>query len=155
MTTPVTSSTTSSTVATTVTLSATSVPPSDDQRAIEAVERFYNALNQSLRSLSTKDLRAAFRPGCLACEAGADKIDQSALAGRHITGGNYQIRNLIVLRRPENTRLLILRGELTGDLLQIKDSAGRVIETESPISSLPKTIEVFRSDGGWIVSGVS
>lgn len=76
---------------------ATSMPNwTDDEQAIQAVSRFYEELNRSLRTLATGNLRAVFRPGCLACQAGADKIDQTARASGIIVGGNYTIANLLI-----------------------------------------------------------
>ena len=131
----------------------TSTLSTDEQVAIKAVERFYEALNKAMVSQSTKEFRTIYMPGCEACEQAASKIDATARAGRHIEGGQFAVTGVRVTGHPTNTRLLKLEGTVTSTPISILDSSGRVIEGD-PGDSGPKFFILFRSENGWQMSGM-
>jgi hypothetical protein len=147
---PVTSSTTSSTVAT-PTVSATSVPPSDDHEAVRAVQRYYDAFNAALRTLNTVDLRKSFEPGCVICEQDAATIDSTARAGQSQVGGSARVGNISVVHRGEFETLL--SGTLTVDALNVRDAQGRIVE-QYPAATIQKSFVVSKSSGSWLVRGI-
>lgn len=126
---------------------------SEDQLAIQGVERFYQELNKALTTLSTKDFRSTFKPGCEACDFAANKIDSAAAAGRKFVGGRVSVTELRVVSRSTNARVLSLQGVVTSEPIAVRDARGQVVESD-PGDSGPKFFVVFKAESGWLISGV-
>ncbi len=133
--------------------STTTTAATDEQLAIKAVERFYDELNKGMIALSSKNFRTTYKPGCEACDQAANKIDSTGAAGRRFEGGHFAVTGIRVTGRPTNTRLLKLEGTVTSAPISVRDSSGRVVESD-PGDSGPKFFILFQSENGWQISGM-
>lgn len=150
---------TSSTASPTGTTTAPTTAPApstssltDDEQAIQAVQRYYAEFNKAMRTLSTQEFRKTYKEGCAACDRISAEIEATARAGQRIEGGAFSLAGLSVIGRPPNPRIRIVGGTLSVEPLLVRDRAGRIVTTE-PAGSESKTFQVFHSDTGWVVSG--
>lgn len=146
---PPTSATTSPAPSTTTPTPSTLT---DDQQAIQAVERYYAAFNDALKTLRTSDLRKEFQTGCITCEQDADQIDLTARAGQTHIGGAARIEELRVIAKGKDESLL--KGTISVEALAVKDASGKTIE-QYPAATIQKSFTVGFAGGRWLVRGIT
>jgi hypothetical protein len=133
--------------------STTTTAATDEQLAIKAVERYYEELNKAVVSLSTKEFRTTYKPGCEPCDQTANKIDSIALAGRRLEGGKIAVSGIHLDGRPNNPRVLTLEGIVKSEPIAVRDSSGKIVESDNGTAG-PKFFIAFNSGAGWIISGL-
>ena len=114
-------STSSPTATTTPTTIATTSTASDEQLAIQAVERYYAEFNKALQTRRTDEFRKTFKDGCAPCLKDANTIDAVALSGRRIEGELTAVSALRLFEPPKNPTLLHIRGVVKSAPAKILD----------------------------------
>jgi hypothetical protein len=131
----------------------THTPATDEQLAIKAVERFYDEFNKAVVSLSTKEFRTTYKPGCEICDQAASKVDSTAAAGLRFEGGRISVGDIRVVSRAPSIQMYTLQARVFSTPVAVKDSTGRTVESDQGASAT-KFFRVFKADRGWIVSGL-
>jgi len=156
---PPTVTATSATPISTGSLSSTSAGPtttamSDDEAAIAAVKRYFVEFNQALRSRTTAALRASHTDSCIPCAAESDNIDALSAAGRSVTGGEIDFKNIVIQQRISPTQLMF-----SGDMIQspatVRDQSGKTVESFPSIGPKKAYVTVRLQGNAWKVSGLS
>lgn len=137
---------------TSATSGSTSTTATDDQLAIEAVQRYYAAFNEALVTLKTTEMRKLFQPGCVICEKDVAEIDKMARNGERVIGGATTLSNFVVTLR--SGQHLSLRASGYSEAMLIKDATGKVIVDEQAVSGI-KRFTLLHREGSWIVAGIS
>lgn len=88
----------------------TTTTATDEQLAIKAIERFYDELNKAVVSLSTKEFRTTYKPGCEPCDQAANKIDSTAAAGRRFEGGRVTVGGIKVVDSATTIQMFMLEA---------------------------------------------
>ena len=125
----------------------------DEQLAIKAVERFYDELNKAVVSLSTKEFRTTYKPGCEPCDQAANKIDSTAAAGRRFEGGRVSVGAIKVVDRATTIQMFTLEARVSSVPMTVRDSAGHIVESDQGATA-DKFIRVFKFRERWIISGL-
>lgn len=146
-------STSSPTATTTPTTIATTSTASDEQLAIQAVERYYAEFNKALQTRRTDEFRRTFRAGCIQCSRDADKIDAAAVSGRRFEGGASTASGLRLAEPAKNPTLLYLRGHVSSLPVRVLDASGKVVESDDG-GAREGSFLVVKTDGAWFVTGV-
>ncbi len=125
---------------------------SDDQRAIEAVQRYYAAFNKALTTLDTTEMRTLYQPGCIVCEQDAAQLEQMAREGKRITGGATTLDTFAVTVR--SGELLGLRANAASEAITVRDRNGKVV-AEEPAVTAGKNFTAVKVAGRWLLEGIT
>jgi hypothetical protein len=126
---------------------------SDEQLAIEAVERYYVEFNKALQTRRTDEFRKTFRASCVQCRRDADKIDAAAVSGRRFEGGASTASGLRLFEPPKNPTLLYLRGRVGSLPVKVLDASGKLIESDDG-GTRDGSFLMTKTDGAWFVTGI-
>lgn len=126
---------------------------SDEQLAIDAARRYYDAFNTAIRTLDTPAWRQTFTQGCRVCKEDAAKIDEAKASGRTFVGGGFTFADPSVTSRPDDKRILV-RATISSPAMQVKDASGSVVD-RSGGGTGPKDFIVYQTPSGWLVEGLT
>ncbi len=125
-------STSSPTATTTPTTTATTSTASDEQLAVQAVERYYAEFNKALQTRLTVDFRKTFKEGCPKCLQAANKIDGVVASGGRFEGGVITVSRL---RATEVTDKIagrkVLRGDVSSLPTRVLAARGAIVESDT------------------------
>ena len=126
---------------------------SDEQLAIDATRRYYDAFNAAMKTLDTSAWRLTFTQGCRVCKEDAAKVDEAKASGRTFIGGGFTFADPFVTSRPDPKRILV-RATTSSPAMQVKDAAGNVVD-RSDGGTGPKDFIVYQTPTGWLVEGLT
>ena len=104
-------------------------------------------------SLSTKEFRTTYKAGCEICEQAANKVDSTAAAGRRFEGGRISVTDIVVVGQATSNQMYTLNARVSSTPVAVKDATGRTVESDQGASAM-KFFRVFKTDRGWIISGL-
>jgi hypothetical protein len=144
-------STSGPTATTTPTTIATTSTASDEQLAIQAVERYYAEFNKALQTRRTDAFRKTFKDGCPKCLQAANKIDGAALSGRRFEGG---VTTVAQFKATEPTDKIpgrkVLRGTVSSAPIKVLDASNAIVESDTG-GSTDRLFVVVRTGDAWLV----